>query len=374
MLLPERYERRGEMDLIEQLQEIGKRAVRYKDTLATEAQAKQTLVEPFIEALGYDVRDPMQVRTEFIADIGVKKGEKVDYAILKDGEPVILFECKKCGTDLGREHASQLHRYFHNTTAKIAVLTDGVKYWFHTDLDEMNKMDQKPFMELDLLNIQEALVPELKKMSRSGMDVESVRGVAENLKYTREIKRLLDEQLGSPQDEFLEFFYRNAYGRLKTSKRLEWFRNIAKKAFEEYQDESFDNRMRELTATRKKEQAEQQEKATQDEEEPPTEEKAKVVTTEEEIVGYHIVKALLSGVVDPERVTGRDTVKYFGILLDDNNRKPICRLYFNWKQKFVAFLDENRKEQREAINGPYDLLKYPNRLKETMARYEQKGA
>jgi len=67
---------------------------------------------PFINVLGYDVFDPTEVVPEFTADIGTKKGEKVDYAIMKDGKPIILFECKWSGADLNKEHASQLHRYF----------------------------------------------------------------------------------------------------------------------------------------------------------------------------------------------------------------------------------------------------------------------
>lgn len=47
---------------------------------------------PFISALGYDVFNPTEVIPEFTADVGTKKGEKVDYAIKKDDKIIILIE------------------------------------------------------------------------------------------------------------------------------------------------------------------------------------------------------------------------------------------------------------------------------------------
>jgi predicted type IV restriction endonuclease len=99
------------------------------------------MVMPFISALGYNVFDLTEVTPELHADVGLKKGEKVDYAILKDGKPIILFECKWHGADLNREHASQLYRYFSVTEARFSVLTNGIAYRFFTDLEAPNKMD-----------------------------------------------------------------------------------------------------------------------------------------------------------------------------------------------------------------------------------------
>ncbi len=53
----------------------------------------------------------MEVVPEFVADIGTKKGEKVDYAILKDSEPVVIIECKHW-KERAEAHNSQLHRYY----------------------------------------------------------------------------------------------------------------------------------------------------------------------------------------------------------------------------------------------------------------------
>src|SRR5690625_3790859 len=130
---------------------------------------------PFISTvLGYDVFNPLEVVPEFTADVGVKRGEKVDYAIMRDGEVQILVECKSSNDALRVEHASQLFRYFSVTNARIAILTNGQVYKFYTDLDAPNKMDDRPFLVLDLLAIDETLLPELRKLSRGTLDRKSV--------------------------------------------------------------------------------------------------------------------------------------------------------------------------------------------------------
>ncbi len=102
---------------------------------------------PFIQTLGYDVFNPFEVMPEFTCDIGTKKGEKIDYAIMKDGNPVILIECKHWNQELTL-YDNQLLRYFHVSTAKFGILTNGIVYKFYTDLEHENKMDEKPFLEV----------------------------------------------------------------------------------------------------------------------------------------------------------------------------------------------------------------------------------
>ena len=96
------------------------------DHLETEEATKNALVMPFINALGYDIFNPKEVVPEFIADVGTKKGEKVDYAIMKDGEVIILIECKAAKSDLCDANISQLYRYFAVTKSRIAILTNGI--------------------------------------------------------------------------------------------------------------------------------------------------------------------------------------------------------------------------------------------------------
>ena len=114
------------MDFIEAIQSLATTAAKRLEHLQTEEATKNALVMPFINILGYNVFDPTEVIPEFSADVGVKKGEKVDYAIIKDGRVIMLVECKASGVDLDQAHASQLFRYFSVTEARIAVLTNGV--------------------------------------------------------------------------------------------------------------------------------------------------------------------------------------------------------------------------------------------------------
>jgi predicted type IV restriction endonuclease len=113
---------------------------------------------PFISALGYDVFDPVEVIPEFTADVGIKKGEKVDYAIKQDGKIIMLFECKCCNGSLDDCHASQLYRYFSVTEARIAVLTDGIIYRFYTDIEQPNKMDPQTIYGVQYVGYSRALL------------------------------------------------------------------------------------------------------------------------------------------------------------------------------------------------------------------------
>jgi len=186
------------VDLIDQLRTLGTRIQNTKSLIQTEEATKNAMVMPFIQLLGYNVFDPTEVTPELVADIGTKKGEKVDYAILRDGEPIMLFECKKCGGDLHINHASQLFRYFHVTKSRFGVLTNGLRYKFFTDLEQPNKMDETPFFEFDILDFKERDVEELKKFAKMTFDVDTILNTASDLKYTRAIQERLADWMSSP--------------------------------------------------------------------------------------------------------------------------------------------------------------------------------
>ncbi len=138
------------MDLIDRLRDLASRLEKIVAQLQTEEATKNALVMPFINALGYNVFDPLEVVPEFTADVGTKKGEKVDYAIMQDGKPIILMEVKAANCNLDNAHCSQLYRYFSVTDARFSVLTNGIHYRFFSDLESPNKMDARPFLEVDM--------------------------------------------------------------------------------------------------------------------------------------------------------------------------------------------------------------------------------
>lgn len=360
------------MDLIDQLQSLASRAPKQIPLLATEEATKNALVMPFINALGYNVFDPTEVTPELTADVGVKKGERVDYAILKDGEVVMLFECKSASTNLDKITPTQLYRYFSVTKARVGILTNGIIYRFFSDLEEPNKMDTKPYLEFNLLDIQEPVVAELKKLTKGQFNQETILEAASELKYTKEVKRILAAQLSEPTDDFVRIFVADVYGGRMTQAVREQFRPVVQRAFRLFIHEQISDRLKSALAQGDEEAAVRDRPAPTPRDETNEEEKGSdIVTTETEMEGFYIVKSILREVVDPGRVVARDVKRYFGILLDDNNRKPLCRLYFNTSQRYVGLFDQGKQhEEKVPIERVDDIFHYADRLRATILQYE----
>ena len=327
---------------------------------------------PFLHSvLGYDVFDPNEVVPEFTADVATKKGEKVDYALMQDGEIKILIECKKLGEKLSLKHAGQLFRYFSVTHARLAILTDGRIYHFYTDLDAPNRMDEKPFLVLDLLDIDEHIVGEVKKLTKQSFDIESIMDSAGELKYLNEVKKMISAQFDDPDEEFVKLFASKVHSGPITSKVRSQFKDITKKALRMFLRDSINERLSSVMDGDKSASLPRID-ATQSEETPNNTadtEETKVVTTDEEIEGFNIVRAILRKIVPINRIYQRDTQSYFGVLLDDNNRKPLCRLHFNAKQKYLGIFDENKNETRIPIDSVDDIFSHADKLIVTAKLY-----
>jgi len=353
------------MDLIDRLKELSARKAKQIEHLHTEEATKNALVMPFLSALGYNVFNPTEVLPEFTADVGAKKGEKVDYAILRDGKPMILFECKSVGTDLDKEHASQLYRYFSVTEARIGVLTNGVVYRFFSDLEETNKMDSRPFLEFNLLDVDGKVVEELKKFAKESFDLDTILSTASELKYTKGMKRILREEWTNPSENFVRLLARRVYSGHMTQAVREQFSVITKQAFHEFVNDRIKERLEKAAV-----EPPSGERPTEPPEppEPPT---GKIVTTEEEIEAFYIVKSIVREVVDAKRVFMRDTIRFCGVLLDDTNRKPICRLWFNHpEKKLLGIFDENKQETKHPIEDVNDIYRFADALKRRAELYD----
>lgn len=353
------------MEFKNQVQALSEKIKSMAECTSTEEATKTAFVMPFISLLGYDVFNPMEVVPEFTADVGTKKGEKVDYAILRDGEPIILFECKSCGSGLSESHAAQLYRYFSVTKARFGILTNGIKYRFYTDLEEPNKMDPKPFLEFDFLDLGDNLLDELKRFSKNNFNIEETISAALDLKYTKEIKNLLDEQLKDPTEEFCKFFVSKVYPGKVTQKVKEQFYEITKRALNQYIKEKIREKLNTAFAENERDTVLEVENVTDE-----TSERSQIETTEIEIEGYHIVKSILRKTVDPKRIIFRDAKTYFNVLLDDNNRKPICRLYFNTSQKYVATFDSNREENKHPITELNEIYNFAEQIESIISFYD----
>ena len=360
------------MDFADSLYELSKKAsVRIK-SIRTEEATKSGLVMPFINMLGYNVFDPTEVVPEFTADIGERKGERVDYAILKDDKPIMLFECKQCGAELAAKSATQLQRYFHGVPeVKFGILTDGVRYLFFSDLDRANLMDSKPFFVIDLMNLEDAAIEELKRFTKPTFDAKDILGTASELKYTREIQALLRSEFSSPTKDFVRLLASRVYDRQFTQKAHERFTPIVKGAFLRFINERI-NETLETAKTLQGTAAKKEQSVSETEQGTATEQASNgIVTTAEEIQGYYIVKAALSGLLSLERVVMRDLRSCCSILLDNTNRKPICCLHFNdTEHKYVGLFDKGREEDRVRITKLDEIFNYADRLRATVKRYE----
>lgn len=349
------------MDFIDQLKGLSSRIANTKSMIQTEEATKNAMVMPFIQILGYNVFDPLEVTPELVSDVGTKKGEKVDYAILQDGKPIILFECKKAGGDLSINHAGQLFRYFHVTAARFGVLTNGLLYRFFTDIEQPNKMDEKPFFEFNILDFKERDVEELKKFAKSAFDVDTILTTANDLKYTRAIQNRLADWMVSPSEDFVRLVSSDLLGSRRFTPAIrDQFTHITKRAFEQLLGERINDRLKGAMTPESVTTAEATVTAV------PVESVAElqVVTTAEEIEGFHIVRSVLRGVVNPRRIFMRDAQSYCAILLDDNNRKPICRLRFNNSGKlYLGLLNEKKEEERVALESVDDIYNFSDQLK-----------
>lgn len=340
------------MGFNEDLKQLAERVLSLKESISTEEATKMSMILPFFQLLGYDVFNPSEFCPEYTADVGVKKGEKVDYAILIDNTPQILIECKWCGESLSK-HGSQLFRYFGTSQAKFGILTNGLTYQFFTDLDETNKMDLTPFLEIHLDNLKDAQINELKKFSKEIFDKDSIFSTASDLKYSSLIKTLLANDIEEPSDDFVRYILSNVYEGQKNQKVIDKFKPIVKKSFTGFINDIVNQKISSAL--------------TPEDDDTPTEPtlsepKSKIITTEEELEAFYIIRGILAGTIPVENIVYRDTESYFGILYKDNNRKPICRINLDTKNKQILIPDADKNFERIYIKSLNDIYSYKNKL------------
>lgn len=346
------------MDFKDQIKQLTERIDKLKDQIQTEEATKNAFIMPFIVALGYDVFNPIEVIPEFVCDIGTKKGEKIDYAIFKEGKPIILIECKHWKQDLS-VHDGQLLRYFHVSKAKFGILTNGIIYRFYTDLKESNKMDENPFFEINLIDIRENQIDELKKFHKSYFDMDNILSTASELQYTNLLKTLIRSELSDPSEALIRLFTKQIYSGMLNAKAMDQFTKLVRKSLNSVISDIITERLK--TAINKEKEVESQ--SAQDNESEVEENKEDgIVTTLEEMEGYYIVKAILSQNIATSRITHRDTKTYFGILLDDNNRKPICRLILKDNKKVLITFGDGKATEKHDLESLDDIYKHSDLL------------
>lgn len=363
------------MDFKDSIFQLAERVSSLKESIQTEEATKNAFIMPFIQALGYDVFNPLEVVPEMDCDIAKKKGEKIDYAIMKDGSPIMLIECKHWKQDLNL-HDNQLKRYYVASKAKFGLLTNGIVYRFYTDLIKENIMDDVPFLEFNLEKIRETQIEEVKKFCKENFDLDNILSSANELKYMSEVKKIIRSEFDEPSPELVKMLTKRVYEGIVTQKVLDQFTDVVKRALKSHINDVMSEKLgiaikaTEVAGAPIQTPSPAPEK--KDTEEPQKEEgkASKINTTMEEMEGYYIVKSIVCEVIASERVTYRDSQSYFAIFADDNNRRPICRLHFNnTNNKRIGFVDENRNEQMESIEKLDDIYNFKKQLIEAAKRY-----
>lgn len=345
----------------ESLRAISERVKSHSSTMATEEAVKTAVVLPFLRSLGYDVFDPTEVVPEFTADAVGKKGEKVDYAIKIDNEIRILMECKPISVALDKKHLDQLYRYFSVTNAKFAILTNGRTFNFYTDLEAPNKLDTRPFLVFDVTDFNAGIVTELRKFEKSAFNVAAILATAERLKYTSGVKQVISKLIEEPTDEFVRIVAGGVYEGRITAQVKEMRTGVVRTAFREVIMDTVKSRLSSALADTE----EVIEKI-----DTPVEEEPDVVTTDDEREGYMIVKAIVRDTISPKRVVMRDQKSYCGILVDNNNRKPLARLWFNRSVKYIGLFD-GENEERLIVDSLDQIYEYSDRLRATAKKYAE---
>lgn len=320
------------MELQEKMYQLSERIKSLKDNIETEEATKQSFILPFFQVLGYDVFNPLEFVPEFTADVGIKK------------------------------HDSQLFRYFGTTKSRFAILTNGIEYKFYSDLDQPNVMDSKPFYILNMEQLNDQSIDYLKNFIRDNLDIDSILGTASDLKYMGLLKSAFKDIIENPTDDFVRMILNDGvYDGLKNQRVLDKFKPLTKKAINQYINERMSSKFKETLAN-----SDTDETIDDNEIEQET---SKIITTYDELNAFAIVKAILRKNVSGDRITYKDTESYFGVLLDKNTRKWICRINLDSRKKHILISDENKKPVRYDINTLDDIYDLEDKLIESLQKY-----
>lgn len=348
-----------EMSLESEIEALSNYAVARREWLATEEAVKTAVILKLFDILGYDIHDPLEIVPEFNADVGTKRGEKVDYALCLDGKVQIIVECKAPSVDLARVQLSQLFRYYATTEARFAILTNGYDWQFYTDTEASNKMDLRPFLRLNLQSLTPQAVRGLARFQKSSFDPDSVARAAASARLDRAIMAAITDELSEPSEEYVRMIASRLHdGRL--SRRI----------FEDYEvrvRKAMRQTLQEIARMRAdmilKSEAETSSASG------TSLEQSEIVTTPEEIEGFEIAMEIASREVDRSRIVMRDQKTYCNVLLDNNNRKPLMRMWFNNPERLYVEFFDGVSPSKIPINSPCEVRHYASRLRVTARQY-----
>lgn len=329
------------MSFIDALQKLSTDITERKKHITNEETTKITLIMPFIQALGYDIFNPLEVKPEYVSDFAKKKGEKVDIAVFKNGKPIIFIEAKTITFDTAdlTSHDAQLSRYFNATPeVKFAIITNGVTYKFFTDLNKPNIMDENPFTVLDITNLTPSNIEVLNKFRKETFDAETLIKYAEDLMYTNNFGNKLREIINNPPDDFIRYLIKDFSDSRITSNVVDRFRPIIKNSITKALPELVKEWVTQgLPQNSSLEEAAPAPEETNEKSYSGAESNVKkeVCTTEEELKCFEIIKKILvKANKDTSSIGIKDTVNYFAVF-NKSIHYWFIRLNLNAQSKFI---------------------------------------
>lgn len=364
------------MDFKDQIKHLSDKIANQKDNILNEEATKTSFIMPMIAALDYDVFNPFEVVPEMDCDL-TKRGDKIDYAIMKDNIPILLIECKHCRQNLDL-HSTQLAKYYAASNARFGVLTNGIEYRFYADLEKQNIMDEKPFLVVDMLNLTDTDIEQLKKFHKSYYNEQEILSTAQELQIIIQVKELLTKNFQNPDDEFTRYFVKCINDWKSSSKLIEQYKPIVKKSIASIINDiiadrllnvamkngnSTDEHMQDVNVCNNAQTEHSETEKLPDGVVFQDKEKG-IITTQEEIDAYNIVRSILRQYIDVKRIQFNDYKSYFTINLDGSMWWWICRLSLgNRKKRFCTPSDSYQSNEWVEIENIDDLFKYADKIK-----------
>lgn len=353
------------MDFKDSIKQLSQRANQFKDNLLTEEATKTALILPFISALEYDVFNPLEVVPEMDCALINKKSDKIDYAIMNNNQPIMLIECKQANANL-ELHTTQLQKYYAASNAKFGLLTNGIEYRFYADLDKVNIMDDKPFLVVNILDISESDIEQLKKFNKSYYNEDTILSSAQDLKYSTELRNILNKEISAPSAEFVKFFMKHVYNGKATEKTIEFFTPIVKNCINDIINDIIQDRLSLASTQLNAQTIEQVPAETEPENIEETEPSDGIVTTQEEIDAYNIVRSILRKNIDATKIEYKDCKSYFSIYIQ-NRKHWICRFYFGSYRKSIYLPQDDYSNQvKLEIKSIDEIFNYTEHLEKAL--------
>jgi len=268
--------------------------------------------------------------------------------------PTIFIECKSPEANLP-DHDAQLARYFNATPCvKLAVVTNGTRYRFFTDLREPNVMDGEHFFEFDVTSFTERDVEILRPFTKAEFDSAAVQAHAEDLIYIVKVTSLVNDLLRNPSESFVRYLLAEldlVPGRV-TARVVERFVPIVKKAI---QTTLLDMMTKSLQQEIAPEKSSPPPPPPANEQPPEVAEHAakRVVTTEEELAIFDIVKRICSESPLKYDIEYKDTVSWFVINVQGKSRGWFIRVCTGGSRKYI--LTRLPKEQVDPLTPGFEV-------------------